>query len=92
MWTIFKVFIEFVTILLPFYFLVFFSFGHEICGILVPQPRIKPVPHALEGKVLIPGPPEKSLELCSLNFSCLQPEMKVHIPGHPNVRNTKAQA
>ena len=34
MWTILKVFIEFVTILLLFYVLVFF--GREACGILDP--------------------------------------------------------
>ena len=34
MWTIFKVFVELVTILLPFYILVFFV--HKECGILLP--------------------------------------------------------
>ena len=63
MWTIFKVFTEFVSILLPLYVLIFWGFfwgGHEICGILVSQPRIKPASPELEGKVLIPGPPAKS--------------------------------
>ena len=55
MWTIFKVFIEFVTILLLFYVL-----GHEACGILAPQPGIEPAPPAQEGKVLTTGPPGKS--------------------------------
>ena len=50
MWTIFKVFIEFATILLLFYVFVFL--GHEACGILAPQPGIKPVPPTLEGEVL----------------------------------------
>ena len=50
MWTIFKVFIEFVIILLLFY-------GHKACGILAPQPGIEPVPPALEGEVLTTGPP-----------------------------------
>ena len=45
MWTIFKGFIEFVAILLQFYFLFFF--GHEACGILAPQPGIKPTSPAL---------------------------------------------
>ena len=39
MWTIFKVFIEFVTVLLLFYvliFFLFFPFGWETCGILIP--------------------------------------------------------
>ena len=51
MWTILKVFIEFVTILLLFYVLVYF-FGYEACGILSPRPGIKPAPPALEGEVL----------------------------------------
>ena len=59
MWTIFELFIEFVTILLLFYVLVFF--GSEACGILAPRPGIEPVPPALEGKVLTTGPPGKSL-------------------------------
>ena len=36
MWTIFKGFIEFVTALFPSY--GFWSFSHEACGILAPQP------------------------------------------------------
>ena len=49
---VFKVFIEFVTILLLFYVLVF---GCEACGILAPWSGIKPVPPALEGEVLTTG-------------------------------------
>ena len=41
-WTIFKVFIEFVIILL----LLFWCFGHEACEILAHQPGIEPVPYA----------------------------------------------
>ena len=33
---------------LPFFFLFFF-FSFSTCGVLVPQPEIKPVPHAVEG-------------------------------------------
>ena len=47
-WTIFKVFIELVTILLVFYVLFF---GGEACGILAPQSRVKPIPLVLEGEV-----------------------------------------
>ena len=36
MWTILKVFIEFITTLLLFYALVFFD--HKACGILAPRP------------------------------------------------------
>ena len=39
---------------------MFWFFGCVACGILVPQPRIKPIPLALEGEVLATGPPEKS--------------------------------
>ena len=51
----FKVFIEFVTILLLFYVLVF-----QPGGMWDPQPGIEPTPPALEGKVLTTGPPGKS--------------------------------
>ena len=60
-WTIFEIFIEFVTILFLFYVLVFF--GHDTCGLLAPWPRIEPVPSALEGKVLTTGTSGKSLDL-----------------------------
>ena len=60
MWTIFKVFIEFVPILFLFYALFFF--GHEACGILASQPCIEPTPPALEGEVLTIGLLGKSLK------------------------------
>ena len=66
MWTIFKVFIEFFTILFLFY--VFGFFGREACGILAPQPGIEPTPHALEGAVLTTGLRGKSLEQKILQF------------------------
>lgn len=56
MWTIFKIFIEFITILLLFY--GFIPFGHEACGILAPQPGIKPIRLAMEGEVLTTQPEE----------------------------------
>ena len=40
---------------------MFWFFGHEACGILAPQPGIKPASPALEGEVLTTGPPGKSL-------------------------------
>ena len=52
----FKVFIEFVTILLLFWFFV-----HKACRILAPQPRIKLTPPALEDEFLIIGPPRRPL-------------------------------
>ena len=47
MWTIFKVSIEFITIL-PLLFMFWF-FGQEACGILASQPGIVPSPSSLEG-------------------------------------------
>ena len=49
-----------------FCFMYFWIFGREACGILTPQPGIKPAPPALEGRVLTTGPPGKSL-LCNFN-------------------------
>ena len=43
---------------------IFCFFGLQASGILVPQPGIEPAPLALEGTVLIPGPPGKSLSRC----------------------------
>ena len=60
MQTIFKVFIEFVTILLLLWF-----FGHKACGILASQPGMDPTPPALKGEVLTIGSPGKSLDFCS---------------------------
>ena len=57
MWTIFKVFIKFVTILLLL--LMFCFFGPEASGILVSWSGIEPAPPSLEGKVLTTGPPGK---------------------------------
>ena len=50
---VFKVFIEFVTVLLLFYVLLF---GLKVCGILAPQPGIE----SLEGEVLTTGLPGNS--------------------------------
>ena len=73
MWTIFKVFIEFVTILFLFYalfvrmcffvclFVCLFVFGQEACGILAFQPWIESTSPILEGEVLTTGPLGKSL-------------------------------
>lgn len=55
MWTIFKVFFEFVMILFLFLF-----FGHVACVILASQPGTEPTPSALKSKVLTPGLSGKS--------------------------------
>ena len=62
MGAIFQVFIEFVIILLQLHVLVFKSRGKE-GAVLTPQPRIKPTPFALEGKVLTTGPPGRSPQI-----------------------------
>ena len=51
----------------------FCSFGHEACGILVPQPGIKAASSALEDEVLTAGQSGKSLNTCILLniYSCL---------------------
>ena len=59
MWTIFKVFIGFVTILFLCNVLGFF--GPEVCGILAPQPGIKHTCSALKSKALTAGPQGKTL-------------------------------
>ena len=61
MWTRFKVFIEFITVFLLFYGLVFFG-CEEARGILVPQPGIEPTPHVLQNLVSTTGLPRKSRE------------------------------
>ena len=58
MQTIFKVFIESDTILLLF---MLWFFGHEECGIFIPQPGIEPASPVLDGEVLTTGPPGKPL-------------------------------
>ena len=40
---------------------MFWLFRHEVCGILTPQPGLKPTAPVLGGKVLTAGPSEKSL-------------------------------
>ena len=72
MWTIFKVFIEFVAILFLlsmfwFYFILFFGF--EVCGIFVPRTGIESISPAWEGDVLTTGPTEKSPHTSSFSYS-----------------------
>ena len=63
---ILKVFIEFVTILLLFYVLLFL--GRKACGIWAPWPGIEPVPPALEGWFWTTEPPGNSHE-CTFLFT-----------------------
>ena len=76
MCTISKVFLEFVTILLLFYVLVFWP---EACGILVPRPWIEPITPALEGEVFTTGGPGKSPD----SFSGLTEDRGGYSSGHP---------
>ena len=57
MWTIFKVCIQFITILLC---VLCFGSGHEARDTLAPWPGTKPTSLVLEGKVLTTGPPGES--------------------------------
>ena len=68
MWTIFKSWIEFVTILLLFYVLVFWLW---VMWDISLQSGIKPTALAFEGQVLTTGSPGKSLffiSWCTLSF------------------------
>ena len=58
MWNNFKVFTEFVTILLLFYVLIIF--GCKVCEILALSPGIKPVASGLD-QALTTGEPGNSL-------------------------------
>ena len=60
MWTIFKVFIEFVTTMLLFYGFGGGGLTWRRHGILASQTGIKPTLPALEGKVVTTGSPGKS--------------------------------
>ena len=60
MWTILKVFLELVTILLLLF--MFWLFGPEECGISAPWPGIESAAPVLESYVLSTGPSGKSLE------------------------------
>ena len=59
MWTIFKGFVEFTTILLLLFMFCFF-WGHKACGILTPQPGVDLQSPTLEGDVSTSGPLGKS--------------------------------
>ena len=63
---VFKVFIEFVTILLLFYVLAFWP--RRMCDILASQPGMEPTPPILECEVLIDEPPEKFSYSASSKF------------------------
>ena len=76
MWTIFKVFIEFVLILLLVFYILGF-FGPKACRIPSPWTGIEPAPLASEDKVLTIGPPDNSWQFqtrsCSLKILACSP-------------------
>ena len=79
----FFVFIEFVTILLLFYVLVFFFFsGHEACGIPAPQPGVEPTLPTLVGEVSTTGPPGKSPQHYLLLLETICPNLQQRQPWH----------
>ena len=53
-----------------FCFMFWFS-GHEACGILAPQPGIKPILPVWKGKISCTGPLGKSLGVLALSTLCL---------------------
>ena len=57
MWTVF--FLSLYWICFNIACFMFWCFGHQACGILVPWPGTEPRPPALEGEVLTPGLPGK---------------------------------
>ena len=79
MWTIFKVFVEFVTLLLHF---IFWFFSREAYGILASQPGSEHAPAALKGRVWTTGLSGKSLSffyvkhLPFIDISELHPQLK----------------
>ena len=79
MWTIFifKVFIEFVTILLLLFMFCFLPWG---MGILAPQPGIEPTPPALEGEVLTTEQPGKLLTIIFEWWTLMVIENDLSIP------------
>ena len=92
MWTIFKVFVEFVTITLLFYDFGFFSFGHKSCGLLAPPNQgLNQHPLHWQCGVLTTGPPGKSLGVryltqrlthnkCSINDAYLSRNRQSVVP------------
>ena len=56
MWTLLK---SLLNLLQHCFCFMFWLFGQKACGMLGPQPGIKPAPLALEGEVLTTGPPGK---------------------------------
>ena len=82
MLTIFKVFIEFVIVL--FLLFAFLLFGHEACGILVPQAGIEPTPFALECEIFTTGLPGRSpVEIFSLYVFLFFPSPTSSSPPTP---------
>ena len=86
----FKVFIEFVTILVLFYVLVFSSRAY---GILALWPGIQSEPPVLEGDVLTTGPPRKSLEWISIKYNSSWASLVAQmVKNLPAMQETRVQS
>ena len=91
MWTIFKVFIEFVhNIAYDIYVLGFFFFslifGCKTCGILASWQGIEPAPSALESEVLTTRPPGDPTMLGFVSCFCLYFVIQRETEGKPSVK------
>ena len=64
MWTIFKVFVQFATILLPLFFFFAFLAVRHVEFYFPNRDRTHFIPPLLEGEVLTTGPLGKSLTPC----------------------------
>ena len=78
MGTIFKVFIQFVTILLLLFFMFWF-FGYSTCGNLSSPTRVQTRTPALEGEVSTTRPPGKSLFFSFKNIFAISIGEKWHL-------------
>ena len=78
----FKDFIEFITILLLFYFL---DFGSQARGILAPPPGMEPAPPALEPKVGVPNLQPRSGTRVTCSASLLSQLLAVILRAVPSV-------
>ena len=67
---------------------MFLFFDHKAYGILVPWPRIKPTPSALQGEFLTTGPPENSFSVILLSSCAWFVFTEVLLPGKSHGRRS----
>ena len=68
---------------------MFWLFGPKPCGILAPQPGLEPVSPALEGEVLITGPPGTALVKF---YMTVEPPKKWRPREGPSLRDSGQRA